>query len=114
MLVKERDNKIQTCPIAGTRKRGKTAEEDALLKDDLLRDEKERAEHVMLVDLARNDMGRIAEFGTVKVTRFMEVVNYSHVMHIVSLVEGRKIKIITLWIYYPPSCRQEHLVVLQK
>ncbi len=92
MLVKERDNKIQTCPIAGTRKRGKTAEEDALLKDDLLRDEKERAEHVMLVDLARNDMGRIAEFGTVKVTRFMEVVNYSHVMHIVSLVEGRKNK----------------------
>lgn len=92
MLVKERDNKISTCPIAGTRKRGKNAEEDALLKDSLLRDEKERAEHVMLVDLARNDMGRISEFGTVKVTKFMEVVNYSHVMHIVSLVEGRKNK----------------------
>lgn len=90
MLVKQTDNKVFTCPIAGTRKRGKDAEEDQLLKDDLLQDEKERAEHVMLVDLARNDMGRIAEFGTVKVTQFMEVQNYSHVMHIVSLVEGRK------------------------
>lgn len=90
MLVKQTDNKVFTCPIAGTRRRGKDAEEDQLLKDDLLRDEKERAEHVMLVDLARNDMGRIAEFGTVKVTQFMEVQNYSHVMHIVSLVEGKK------------------------
>ena len=66
------------------------AEEDALLREELLRDEKERAEHVMLVDLARNDMGRISEFGTVKVTQFMEVQNYSHVMHIVSMVEGKK------------------------
>lgn len=90
MLVKQTDNKVFTCPIAGTRRRGKDAEEDQLLKDDLLQDEKERAEHVMLVDLARNDMGRIAEFGTVKVTQFMEVQNYSHVMHIVSLVEGKK------------------------
>lgn len=90
MVVKQRDNRVYTCPIAGTRPRGKTEEEDALLKDDLLRDEKERAEHVMLVDLARNDMGRIAEFGTVKVSRFMEVQNYSHVMHITSMVEGRK------------------------
>lgn len=90
MLVKQTDNKVFTCPIAGTRKRGKDAEEDQLLKDDLLRDEKERAEHVMLVDLARNDMARIAEFGTVKVTQFMQVQNYSHVMHIVSLVEGKK------------------------
>ncbi len=90
MLVKQTDNKVFTCPIAGTRKRGRDAEEDQLLKDDLLRDEKERAEHVMLVDLARNDMGRIAEFGTVKVTQFMQVQNYSHVMHIVSLVEGKK------------------------
>ena len=65
---------------------------DATLEvsDELLQDEKERAEHVMLVDLARNDMGRISEFGTVKVTQFMEVQNYSHVMHIVSMVEGRK------------------------
>ncbi len=90
MIVKERENKIQTCPIAGTRRRGADSEEDLLLKDSLLKDEKERAEHVMLVDLARNDMGRVSEFGTVKVTRFMDVVNYSHVMHIVSLVEGRK------------------------
>ena len=92
MIVKEREGKIQTCPIAGTRKRGVDDEEDLLLKDDLLKDEKERAEHVMLVDLARNDMGKVSEFGTVKVTRFMDVAKYSHVMHIVSLVEGRKNK----------------------
>lgn len=90
MLVKKSENKVFTCPIAGTRKRGKTTEEDERLKADLLGDPKERAEHVMLVDLARNDMGRIAEFGTVKVTQFMTVQNYSHVMHIVSLVEGRQ------------------------
>lgn len=90
MIVKQQGNHVFTCPIAGTRKRGADPQEDALLKDDLLQDEKERAEHVMLVDLARNDMGRIAEFGTVKVTQFMEVQNYSHVMHIVSQVEGRR------------------------
>lgn len=90
MIVKQQGNRVYTCPIAGTRPRGADAEEDALLRDELLQDEKERAEHVMLVDLARNDMGRISEFGTVKVTQFMEVQNYSHVMHIVSMVEGRK------------------------
>ena len=90
MIVKQADNKVYTCPIAGTRKRGKNEEEDQLLRDELIQDEKERAEHVMLVDLARNDMGRIAEFGTVKVTQFMQVQNYSHVMHMVSLVEGKK------------------------
>lgn len=90
MLVKKTEDKIYTCPIAGTRKRGATPEEDEMLKADLLADPKERAEHVMLVDLARNDMGRISQFGTVKVTQFMNVQNYSHVMHIVSLVEGRK------------------------
>ena len=90
MIVKQQGDHVYTCPIAGTRPRGADAQEDALLKDELLQDEKERAEHVMLVDLARNDMGRISEFGTVKVTRFMEVQNYSHVMHIVSMVEGRK------------------------
>lgn len=90
MLVKQQGKRVFTCPIAGTRKRGKDATEDEALKQDLLSDEKERAEHVMLVDLARNDMGRISEFGTVKVTQFMEVRNYSHVMHIVSMVEGRK------------------------
>lgn len=90
MIVKQQNGKVYTCPIAGTRKRGKDDAEDEALKEDLLNDEKERAEHVMLVDLARNDMGRISEFGTVKVTQFMEVQNYSHVMHIVSMVEGRK------------------------
>lgn len=90
MLVKQRGKQVFTCPIAGTRPRGKTKEEDEALRKELLADEKERAEHVMLVDLARNDMGRISEFGTVKVTDFMSVRNYSHVMHIVSMVEGRK------------------------
>ena len=90
MLVKKQDDKVFTCPIAGTRKRGKDDAEDEALKEDLLADEKERAEHVMLVDLARNDMGRIAKFGTVKVTEFMGVRKFSHVMHIVSTVEGRK------------------------
>ena len=90
MLVKQQGKRVFTCPIAGTRPRGRTPEEDEALKQELLADEKERAEHVMLVDLARNDMGRISEFGTVKVTEFMNVRNYSHVMHIVSMVEGRK------------------------
>lgn len=90
MIVKETEGRVQTCPIAGTRKRGKDKTEDEFLKNELLADEKEKAEHVMLVDLARNDMGRIAEFGTVKVSQFMAVQNYSHVMHIVSLVEGKK------------------------
>lgn len=90
MVVKLQENKVYTCPIAGTRKRGKDEEEDTFLKNELLADEKERAEHAMLVDLARNDMGRIAEFGSVKVTQFMEVQKYSHVMHICSTVEGRK------------------------
>lgn len=90
MIVKQQGNRVYTCPIAGTRKRGRDAAEDERLRKELLSDEKERAEHVMLVDLARNDMGRIAEFGSVKVTQFMQVHNYSHVMHIVSEVEGRK------------------------
>ena len=90
MIVKQQGSRVYTCPIAGTRKRGRDAVEDERLRKELLSDEKERAEHVMLVDLARNDMGRIAEFGSVKVTQFMQVHNYSHVMHIVSEVEGRK------------------------
>ena len=73
-------------PIAGTRRRGKTAEEDERNACELLSDEKERAEHIMLVDLARNDLGRVAKAGSVKVTRYMEVERYSHVMHIVSEV----------------------------
>ncbi len=90
MVVKQKDGKVLTCPIAGTRPRGKDEEEDQKLAKSLMADPKEKAEHVMLVDLARNDMGRIAEFGTVKVTEFMNIQKYSHVMHIVSLVEGRK------------------------
>lgn len=90
MLVKQQGKRVFTCPIAGTRPRGKDKAEDERLKKELLADEKERAEHVMLVDLARNDMGRISEFGSVKVTEFMRVQEYSHVMHIVSMVEGRK------------------------
>ncbi|MDO4555989.1 MAG: chorismate-binding protein, partial [Lachnospiraceae bacterium] len=90
MIVQYKNDKVTTCPIAGTRPRGKTEEEDKRLQDELLNDPKEIAEHVMLVDLARNDMGRISEFGTVKVTDFKKVQNYSHVMHMVSFVEGRK------------------------
>ncbi len=90
MIVKQQGRQVFTCPIAGTRRRGRDAEEDQRLKEELLADEKERAEHVMLVDLARNDMGRVSECGTVKVTQFMGVQNYSHVMHIASMVEGRR------------------------
>ena len=90
MIVKQQGKRVYTCPIAGTRPRGKTKEEDKRLAEELLADEKEKAEHIMLVDLARNDMGRVSEFGSVKVTDFMKIQYYSHVMHIVSLVEGRK------------------------
>ncbi|PKM93248.1 MAG: anthranilate synthase component I [Firmicutes bacterium HGW-Firmicutes-1] len=90
MLVELMDGKISNCPIAGTRRRGKTEEEDKLLAEDLMGDEKEIAEHIMLVDLGRNDMGKVSKIGTVNVAKYMEVQNYSHVMHIVSLVEGEK------------------------
>ncbi|MFQ6003087.1 MAG: anthranilate synthase component I family protein, partial [Candidatus Zixiibacteriota bacterium] len=76
-------------PIAGTRPRGKDENEDKLLSAQLLNDEKEKAEHVMLVDLGRNDLGRCCEFGTVKVTDFMKVEKYSHVMHLTSNVVGK-------------------------
>jgi anthranilate synthase component 1 len=79
---------VTTRPIAGTRPRGATAEEDARIAAELLDDEKERAEHVMLVDLGRNDLGRVCEYGTVNVDSFMAVETYSHVMHIVSNVSG--------------------------
>ncbi|HEX6964988.1 MAG TPA: chorismate-binding protein [Gemmatimonadaceae bacterium] len=88
LLVRVANGKVTVRPIAGTRKRGLTAEEDAQLTGELLADEKERAEHVMLVDLGRNDVGRIAQFGTVEVTDLMVVERYSHVLHIVSQVEG--------------------------
>ena len=89
MLVKVRNGRVEYGPIAGTRPRGKTAEEDARLADELIQDEKERAEHIMLVDLGRNDLGRISKFGTVRVTDLMRVERYSHVMHLVSSVEGQ-------------------------
>ena len=87
-LVRVERRRVMTRPIAGTRRRGATPEEDALLAEELLADAKERAEHVMLVDLGRNDIGRVAEIGTVQLENFMEVERYSHVMHIVSTVEG--------------------------
>lgn len=89
LLVKVDNGKVETRPIAGTRPRGKTPEEDLALEKDLLADEKERAEHVMLVDLGRNDLGRVSTFGTVKCDSYMEVERYSHVMHIVSNVTGQ-------------------------
>jgi hypothetical protein len=82
------DGVVTNRPIAGTRWRGKTAEEDERLAADLLADEKERAEHVMLVDLARNDVGRVSVPGSVQVTELMGIERYSHVMHIVSNVTG--------------------------
>ncbi|MGQ9367126.1 anthranilate synthase component I [Azospirillum sp. A39] len=88
VLVRVRDGKLTIRPIAGTRKRGATAEEDAALAGDLLSDPKELAEHLMLLDLGRNDVGRVARTGTVRVTQKMIVELYSHVMHIVSNVEG--------------------------
>ncbi|MFI7588937.1 anthranilate synthase component I [Spongisporangium articulatum] len=87
-LVKVTGGRAITHPIAGTRPRGATAAEDSDLGDELLADEKERAEHLMLVDLARNDLGRVCRAGSVEVVDFMEIERYSHVMHLVSTVEG--------------------------
>jgi len=87
--VRCEDGRVEIRPIAGTRPRGKTPEEDAALAAELLADPKERAEHVMLVDLARNDLGRVCQFGTVAVKDLMILERYSHVMHIVSQVEGK-------------------------
>jgi len=89
LLTRVRDGRVYSRPIAGTRRRGTDQEEDAALEAELLADPKERAEHIMLVDLARNDLGRVAEFGTVVVDDLMVVERYSHVMHIVSGVSGR-------------------------
>jgi anthranilate synthase component 1 len=88
MLVRKQGHRIETRPIAGTRPRGMDAEGDRRLAEDLLADPKERAEHVMLVDLGRNDLGRVALPGSVRVPSFMEIENYSHVMHLVSSVEA--------------------------
>lgn len=89
MLVKVTGGKVYTCPIAGTRPRGLDSQEDEQFVAELLADEKERAEHAMLVDLGRNDIGRISAPGTVAVDRYMQVEKFSHVMHLVSLVSGQ-------------------------
>ena len=89
MLVRVEGRHAVTHPIAGTRPRGRTDEEDQRLADELKRNEKERAEHVMLVDLGRNDLGRVCEYGSVRVPTFMSLERYSHVMHLVSVVEGQ-------------------------
>ncbi len=89
ILVKVEDGTVVTRPLAGTRPRGKSPEEDAMLEKELRSDEKERAEHIMLVDLGRNDIGRVSEPGTVEVSELMDVERYSHVMHLVTNVQGK-------------------------
>jgi anthranilate synthase component 1 len=89
LLVRVEDGIVSTHPIAGTRRRGKDTVEDTALEEELRHDEKEHAEHIMLVDLGRNDIGRISEPGTVEVTQLMDVERYSHVMHLVSHVQGQ-------------------------
>ncbi|HEX5216610.1 MAG TPA: anthranilate synthase component I [Vicinamibacterales bacterium] len=89
MLVRVEGRHVETHPIAGTRRRGATPDEDQRLAEELRRNEKERAEHVMLVDLGRNDIGRVAEVGSVRVPQFMALERFSHVMHLVSRVEGK-------------------------
>ncbi len=88
MLVRVEDGRIDYHPIAGTRRRGATPEQDEALEQELVTDEKERAEHVMLLDLGRNDVGRVSQPGTVRATQVMDVERYSHVMHLVSHVQG--------------------------
>jgi anthranilate synthase component 1 len=88
MLVRCEDGLIQTRPIAGTRRRGRNDREDKALAQELLKDKKERAEHLMLVDLGRNDLGRVSIPSGVRVSQFMSVEKYSHVMHLVSEVQG--------------------------
>ncbi len=89
MLVRVEDRRVETHPIAGTRPRGASQEEDVRLAEELKANEKERAEHVMLVDLGRNDVGRVSEPGSVRVPEFMGLERFSHVMHLVSVVEGQ-------------------------
>ena len=89
MLVRVEGRRVETHPIAGTRPRGTNEDEDVRFAEELKRNEKERAEHVMLVDLGRNDLGRVCEFGSVRVPQYMTLERYSHVMHLVSTVDGR-------------------------
>ncbi|HEY0808783.1 MAG TPA: chorismate-binding protein, partial [Longimicrobiales bacterium] len=88
VLVRVENNRVIVRPIAGTRRRGANDDEDAELAADLLKDEKERAEHLMLIDLGRNDVGRVTRYGTVNVSEYMGIERYSHVLHMVSQVEG--------------------------
>ncbi|NRA64627.1 MAG: anthranilate synthase component I [Pseudobacteriovorax sp.] len=97
MLIRTTDSTVETCPIAGTRPRGETQKVDLKMESDLLASVKEKAEHLMLVDLGRNDIGRVSRPGTVRVKDFMKVERYSHVMHLVSLVEGKLKKNISPW-----------------
>jgi anthranilate synthase component 1 len=92
VMVRKEEDTMELRPIAGTRPRGKTEQEDRVLSDELLSDEKERAEHVMLVDLGRNDLGRVAQTGSVQVNQYMVVEKYSHVMHLVSNVRANLAK----------------------
>lgn len=89
LLVRCEEGNVEVRPIAGTRKRGKTEKQDGQLMQELLNDPKEKAEHIMLVDLGRNDIGRVCKFGTVRMSDFMIIEKYSHVMHIVSGIEGK-------------------------
>ena len=89
MLVRVEGSRVETHPIAGTRPRGRNNDEDMRLAEELKRNEKERAEHVMLVDLGRNDVGRVCEYGSVRVPQFMGLERFSHVMHLTSIVEGK-------------------------
>ena len=88
-LVRLENQTVTTFPLAGTRKRGASEKEDAAIREELLSDEKERAEHNMLVDLGRNDLGKVSDIGTVNVEKYMSVETFSHVMHIGSQVSGR-------------------------
>ncbi len=97
MLARVSDGKVETCPIAGTRPRGRDEKEDKKFERSLLASEKERAEHLMLVDLGRNDLGRVSAPGEVRVRNFMQVERFSHVMHLVSLVEGKLGRGRTAW-----------------
>ncbi len=113
MLVELKDEVIRTCPIAGTRRIGETKEENDALAADLLADEKERAEHMMLVDLGRNDMGKVSEIDSVNVDMLMEVHKYSHVMHLVSLVSGKRREELSMFdvlmSFLPAGTCREHL-----
>ena len=96
-VARAEDGLVATHPIAGTPPRGGTEEEDLELEDELRNSEKQRAEHIMLVDLGRNDIGRVSQPGTVQVTQLMDVERYSHVMHLVSHVEGRMVPDMTVY-----------------